>query len=376
MEGDTIRPNKANDLDRERYVYATPNLSEALPYLAKNGTRVVNVALPDSQDFITILPDREEFLKNKKFGGTVYQFSAEGFEQHPRKGSQWVSREGVKVSAENVFDRITSMEGAMQHGLHILFTTKPFTPENYAFMDSITKAPDFPNNLPRLVADGTLIYENAVRGVNLSPFLAAGMPKVDPQAAYKSRFLALPDETSARSSTSDGSQYRGQMRMGRGAAAAGIALSSASGDYTQAATEAAMVAGLDPVTYKAAAALTQSTKGVALALETVGKKIPVVGAVVTAGFVGWEIGTYLYEGRFGKAAAAVPAGIAESLGNVFGPLGVGDAARQAVVEVTKVSVGEQYAPRDAGLVSLGKGAVDLATGKNNMEKKPLLKPSV
>lgn len=168
-----IDPRQANDLDPEPYVYASSKLREVLPYLAKNGTRIVNVAMPDSEDFITILPDREEFLKNKKFGGTIVRFSGESFEKSPRKESQWISREGIVVSESNVYDRIESMEDAMHHGLHIVFTTAPMTPENWDFIDGVIKDPSFPHNLSKHIADGTLIYENAVRGVKPSPFLAA-----------------------------------------------------------------------------------------------------------------------------------------------------------------------------------------------------------
>jgi 8-oxo-dGTP pyrophosphatase MutT (NUDIX family) len=187
MRGDTIEPHLANDQDPEPYVYATSNPRELLPYLTPNGTRIVNVQLPGSEDFITIIPDRENFLKNNTFGGTVYQLPGDGFEPSPRHKTQWVSRTPVKVSEENKFEKVDNMEGAMKMGLHILFTQKPCTPENYNFIDSIIKAPTFPLNLPRLIADGTLIYENALRKkddpgladyhVKVSSFLTGGSAK-------------------------------------------------------------------------------------------------------------------------------------------------------------------------------------------------------
>jgi 8-oxo-dGTP pyrophosphatase MutT (NUDIX family) len=189
MRGDTIKPSLANNLDPEPYVYATSNPRELLPYLTPNGTRIVNEPLPGSEDFITIIPDREHFLKNNTFGGTIYQFPGDGFEPHPRKETQWVSTEGVKVSEQEVFAKINDMTGAMQRGLHILFTQVPFTPAHYAFIDGITQAPDFPHNLPALIADGTLVYENALRQkddphIKVSGFLtgerAEQRPNVNP----------------------------------------------------------------------------------------------------------------------------------------------------------------------------------------------------
>ncbi|MDP2206058.1 MAG: NUDIX hydrolase [Alphaproteobacteria bacterium] len=171
MRGDTINPSQANDLDPQPYVYASSNIREVLPYLTPNGTRIVNCQIPGSEDWLTILPDRDNFLAHGKMSGTIYQFSGDGFEKHPRHDTQWVSKTGVKVSDEEIFDKVENMETAMHYGLHVLFTKKPFTPENYEFIDSITNAPDFPHNIPKLIADGTLVYENAERGIKPSAFL-------------------------------------------------------------------------------------------------------------------------------------------------------------------------------------------------------------
>ncbi len=89
------------------------------------------------------------------------------------------------------------------------------------------------------------------------------------------------------------------------------------------------------------------------------KKVPVVGAVVTAGIGLVAVGKELYDGNYGKAASELAAGAAETAGNIVG-LGVGDAARQAVVEGIDVAAGEEYRPDDSDLVALGKQAVRVA----------------
>lgn len=61
----------------------------------------------------------------------------------------------------------------------------------------------------------------------------------------------------------------------------------------------------------------------------VAKRAPLVGAVVTAGFVAAEVGENILRGETGKAGAAFLAGVVEAAGNVVG-FGVGDAAREAV----------------------------------------------
>jgi hypothetical protein len=107
--------------------------------------------------------------------------------------------------------------------------------------------------------------------------------------------------------------------------------------------------------------LTKAVAPVARAIGNVGKHIPVVGAVVTAGFVAYEVGTALAEGNRGKAASALAAGTTELVVNGVGGglFGASDLARQAVVEGIVAAGGERA--NDAYLVSVGKRAVDVGS---------------
>lgn len=160
-----------------------------------------------------------------------------------------------------------------------------------------------------------------------------------------------------------------QANAGRSAGVADVAVAAAAGDYGHAATGAAMVVGLDQGTYKAASTLTQSVKPIAEAIAQIGKRVPVVGAVVTFGFVAGEAGGHALDGNFSKAAGATVAGIGEIGGNLVG-FGVGDGIRQGIVEATKATVGEEYAARDSGIVSLGKEAYNLVTKPADPPKRP------
>jgi hypothetical protein len=141
--------------------------------------------------------------------------------------------------------------------------------------------------------------------------------------------------------------------------AAGVALALAEGRYREAGQSAALQVALNPATYKAAAELTKDVAPVAKGLGFVGKKIPVIGALVTAGFVLYEVGGDVYDHKYGKAGAALGAGAAEALGNVVG-FGVGDLAREGVRAGVVYAAGEQYAPDKSGLRQLGEGAYALA----------------
>ena len=141
---------------------------------------------------------------------------------------------------------------------------------------------------------------------------------------------------------------------------AGIALDIAEGRYGQAITDMAVQLSLDPATYKAAGALTREAGAVGKSLGFVTRKIPVVGAFVTAGFVLYEVGSSMYAGEYGKAGAALAAGTAEAAGNIVG-FGVGDVAREVVREGVVRTAGEEYAPEKSGLRQLGERAVSIAT---------------
>jgi hypothetical protein len=146
---------------------------------------------------------------------------------------------------------------------------------------------------------------------------------------------------------------------GTATGAASVLLDLARHDYKQAGQSAAIQIALNPGTYKAAAALTRDIAPVAKGLGFVAKKVPVVGAVVTAGFVAYEVGSDIYDGHYGKAGAALAAGVAESLGNIVG-FGVGDGAREGVRLGVVLAAGEKYAPDKSGLRQLGEGANALA----------------
>jgi hypothetical protein len=153
------------------------------------------------------------------------------------------------------------------------------------------------------------------------------------------------------------SKYSGHASLGAGAAGIGIAL--AEHHYTEAGQNAAMLVALNPKTYKAAAALARDIEPVAKTLGFVGKKVPVVGDLVTLGYVGYEVGDNIYHGHYGKAAAALGAGTAELIGGLFG-FGAGDVAREAARQAIVMVAGEKYAPNKSGLRQLGESAIELA----------------
>jgi hypothetical protein len=156
---------------------------------------------------------------------------------------------------------------------------------------------------------------------------------------------------------------------GNAQGAATIALQLAQGDVKGAGVSAAMDLALRPSTYKAAAALTRKVAPVAKALGFFGKKVPVVGALVTVGFVAYEAGSHALKGEYGKAGAAVAAGGAEALGNIVG-FGVGDLAREGVRETIIRTAGSKYAPEKSGLRQLGEGAIGLAQQALHHDNKP------
>lgn len=150
-------------------------------------------------------------------------------------------------------------------------------------------------------------------------------------------------------------------RVHKGIGATNIATQVAQGNYGWAAISAVTTAVLNPKTYEAAANLTKAIAPVAKAVGNVGKHIPVVGAVVTAGFVAYEVGSALAEGKKGKAAAALAAGATEMVVNGVGGglFGGSDIARQAVVEGIVAAGGERA--NDAYLVAVGKRVVDVGS---------------
>jgi hypothetical protein len=186
------------------------------------------------------------------------------------------------------------------------------------------------------------------------PVDARAQATSEPGEPTKSKFTSAPtEEPGPRGVTTSAI-------AGHGVGAARVGVDIAEGNYGQAGIDAATQVALTPATYKAAANLAQETGTVAKALGFVGKKIPVVGAVVTAGFVAYEVGADVYHGDYGKAAAAAGAGTAEALGNVVG-FGVGDLAREGVREGVVLTAGENYAPDKSGLRSLAERGVEVGS---------------
>lgn len=153
--------------------------------------------------------------------------------------------------------------------------------------------------------------------------------------------------------------------VNRGVIATNIGTQLAQGNYGWAAISAGITAAMNPKTYEAlaesAVKLTKAVAPVAKAVGNVGKHIPVVGAVVTAGFVAYEVGTALAQGNKGKAASALAAGATEMVVNGVGGgvFGASDIARQAVVEGIVAAGGERA--NDAYLVAVGKRAVNVGS---------------
>lgn len=93
------------------------------------------------------------------------------------------------------------------------------------------------------------------------------------------------------------------------------------------------------------------------------KRIPFVGAAVTAGFVAYEV--YSLRGNEELQRAALTAGFAEVAGNVVG-FGAGDAAREGVRSAFIAAGGEQYeALNKSDIRSLAETGIDLVTEFNN-----------
>lgn len=185
-------------------------------------------------------------------------------------------------------------------------------------------------------------------------------PKPKAQTPAPSRHVATPPPAAAGTAPKPIVSKTTQSRLGHGAGAAQVALDVARGDYGAAATGAATQIALNAKTYEATAHLTRSVAPVAKGLGFVAKKVPVIGAVVTAGFVLHEVGSEAYRGNYGRAAAALGAGAAETLGNIVG-FGVGDGAREVVREGVARTAGERYAPEKSGLRQLGEGAISVGS---------------
>lgn len=136
---------------------------------------------------------------------------------------------------------------------------------------------------------------------------------------------------------------------------ADVALHLAEGNYGAAAASASMNGNLIG---KAAETVSKFAPELAKDALQVAKRAPLVGAVVTAGFVAAEVGANILDGNPGKAGAAFLAGSAEIAGNTIG-FGVGDAARETVRGGVIAAAGSKYAVEKSGLRSMGERAVDM-----------------
>lgn len=170
------------------------------------------------------------------------------------------------------------------------------------------------------------------------------------QQAYHTQYNLLPDNHPLKAIDHHAS---------RGVGVAGVAVDVASGNYTSAAVGAVMEVAQDDRVQKTMieTALEQSGN-VARVFGQAAKRTPLVGTVVTGGYVLYEAGGYALDGEWGKAAAATTAGLAEAGGNIVG-FGVGDAAREMVRGGIIATAGDEYAVEKSGLRQLGEAAIDV-----------------
>lgn len=176
-----VEPGQKKGEDIQPYngkVHATENVREAMASLTPKSARLANRQLPGSEDFITIIENRAEFMKDDKYEGVVSVVSGEGFTQKVKEGSltsHWIAANPVPVSSRTFFDKIRSVEDVMPYGVHVLFTPGPVSTEDRKKITDAVNAPDFPASIKKLVEDGTLVYENAARDIHVSPKLQPGM---------------------------------------------------------------------------------------------------------------------------------------------------------------------------------------------------------
>jgi len=175
FEGEQLNPTQANDRDANPYVYATSQLNEALPYASPNGTRIFCHTIPETNMTFAVIPNREEFLKNSKVQGVVYELPMESFVKSPHHETQYISKQPITKSEMKEVARLNSIEDVMKAGLHVLFTDEPHTAENHGFYEDIMNDPDFPNNMKYYVDTGVFSYENETAGINASPFLSSSV---------------------------------------------------------------------------------------------------------------------------------------------------------------------------------------------------------
>lgn len=178
----------------------------------------------------------------------------------------------------------------------------------------------------------------------------------DTEPPAVSRYVA-PPETAELPSTNKAGLLN---KAGKVQGAADVALSLAEGHYGDAAVSTTQQVAMNETTWKAVAEAGKDIAAVSKVAGQFAKKIPVIGAVVTAGYVAYEVGSDTYQGEYGRAGSAFVAGAAEAGGNLAG-LGVGDAAREGVRETIHHTAGEKYMPDESGLRSLSAKTMDMAS---------------
>ncbi len=167
-EVDELAPNA-----KRGEIRATENLRKTLPLLIRRRFRVATAQLPGSDDFVVIVSDREALLE-KGLDGSIFQLSGEDFAPRVKDGkpsATWFTTAKLPVEDRNFFDHVKQLDSAMFYGLHVLFVADKVTDEAREAYKAAMTATDFPANLKAMVKAGTLIYENAKRGIHISPQL-------------------------------------------------------------------------------------------------------------------------------------------------------------------------------------------------------------
>ena len=95
--------------------------------------------------------------------------------------------------------------------------------------------------------------------------------------------------------------------------------------------------------------------------KMIGKRIPIIGAIVTAGFSLQETFDHAIQGNFCKAGGAAVSGFFETGGNLVFPLGGGDAAHYSIREAWVAIAGDRCAPNETDIVAAYKFVRDEMT---------------
>lgn len=164
-KGDPIKPHNG-------VIHAAENPRTAIASLFPKKTRILVTDLKDNEDVVVIIEDRENFMKNAKFEGFVSMHPGDMFKQKLTGSTHWVSADAPPMRDRGFFDKIRSIDDAMLYGLHVLFTPAAVSD---AEKDKIRAAAATPDGIKKMVADGTLVYENAARDIHVSPQLQPGL---------------------------------------------------------------------------------------------------------------------------------------------------------------------------------------------------------